>query len=600
MNNSQEPTPWMSPRIWRHPDAHFDGDEPLEELEVYTPERLRAIRAHGFDAIWLRGRLGELVENPIFPQLKNPLASQRMENLRQLIERGRTEGIEVYIFFNEPLALLDNHFFWDEYPELKGQPHFDRVRNRQLSALCTSTAPVIEYMSDGIRQIIRGLHNLGGVILITATENFSHCWSHYFRYDLNDGYTTPSEKPMQCPRCREREPASIVTELIGLWQSAAAEFSPAPKVIAWNWSWSIWYPDPQPEVIDNLPNGIALMSDWERGGTMDWRGQTISVDEYSMSYTGPSERFARSQEMAKKRGLPMNAKLQIGTTHEIATVPNLPLISNLHGKFRGLYERNVAGAMATWNFGCSLTLNSFAFGLFGRDPQKYSDQTRFFEDLIHEYFGDVDVQSLSQAWQKFAEAFANYPFSIGFLYGGPLNYAPALPLSLHYEAKPLGPSWIIHEPGERLEDCLGEFSLQQYIDSFADMTDAWAQGNALYQAALNQTTSAVATARHRFEEASCASMIECQLRSFLHVARFHQWRLRRISEQKLTPPCTLAPDDEARAIWLAERVNAVAALQLTERDARLGYHQEGKGYFYNPKMLRQKIAELDANLAELA
>ena len=42
---------------------------------------------------------------------------------------------------------------------------------------------------------------------------------------------------------------------------------------------------------------------------------------------------------ARERGLRVMAKLQLGTTHELATVPSLPLIGNLYDKARALRRR---------------------------------------------------------------------------------------------------------------------------------------------------------------------------------------------------------------------------------------------------------------------
>ncbi len=593
--------PFLSPRIWRCPDVDFSGDEPLQALQAYTPQVLEGIRSHGFDAIWLRGRLGDLVESTVFPELNDPKAAERIDNLRQLIERGKRAGVGVYLFFNEPLSLPDDHPFWKDHADLKGALHDNTLRKRQMAALCTSTPEVRRYMREGIDQVFGGLPGLAGVLLITATEHHTHCWSHYIRFGLNDGYTEPATGPLACPRCAEREPAEVVTELVTIWRDAARQAAAAgppevaPRVIAWNWSWSIWYPEPQREVIDRLPDGIELMADWERGGEMSQGGRTISVDEYSMAYPGPSLRFLESRKLAGQRGLPMHAKLQIGTTHEIATVPNLPLIPSLHQKFSGLREHDVAGVMATWNFGCGLTLNSFAFGLFTEEPDKYHDADQFYAQLCRRYFGEADPRPIVAAWQGFNEAFSHYPFSIRFLYVSPLNYAPAFPLSLTYEAKPLGPSWVGHIWGDRLEDCLGPYTLDGVIDGFAAMADRWQTAARLYEQAL-AADGDDEHARHHFEERSCAAMIGCQLRSFLHLAQFHRWRSQVIERLGLTPPCTVPLDDTGRALLVAERDNAREALALTQADRRLGYHQEGQVHMYDAASIQTKIAAISAVL----
>ena len=49
------------------------------------------------------------------------------------------------------------------------------------------------------------------------------------------------------------------------------------------------------------------------------------------------------RDLAASQGRPVHAKLQVGTTHEIATVSNLPLIPNLYKKTRRFRELDLGG-----------------------------------------------------------------------------------------------------------------------------------------------------------------------------------------------------------------------------------------------------------------
>src|SRR5699024_3703964 len=129
-----------------------------------------------------------------------------------------------------------------------------------------------------------------------------------------------------------------------------------------------------------------------------------------------------------------------------ATVPNLPLIKSLHTKMVNMTKSTVAGTMASWNFANSLTLNTFAFGMYQRNPKRYKDSTTFLNELGQKYFGLEDTTTLIAGWDKFDSSFASYPFSIPFVYFGPVNDGPAHILSLQYKAKEYGPSWLAHKP----------------------------------------------------------------------------------------------------------------------------------------------------------
>jgi len=73
---------WISPRIWRSPKSRFTKDEPLNCADVYTPETLKGIADQGFDAIWMRGRLWDLIRSEIYPELNESNAKKRIDSHR--------------------------------------------------------------------------------------------------------------------------------------------------------------------------------------------------------------------------------------------------------------------------------------------------------------------------------------------------------------------------------------------------------------------------------------------------------------------------------------------------------------------------------------
>lgn len=586
-----------APRIFRRPESDFSGDEPLQAASVYTDEALGQLTAHGFNGFWLRGKLRELMCSTVLPELNDPRREERIRDLRTVIDRGRVAGTGLYLYFNDPLALPADSSFWGAHPDLAGEPHTD-WGGPDMVALCLSVPLVARFLDEAAASVVRDLPGLAGVILITASEHHTHCWSHYIRYGLEDGITFPSVGPLRCPRCVRREPAELVAQIALAWRRAADAHAPACRVIAWNWSWSIWYREPQREVLDALPSGVAIMADWERGGQRAWQGRTIAVDEYSLGYSGPSERFLGSHTAAQGAGRPILAKLQIGTTHEVATVPNLPLLTNLHQKLVGLQDLGVAGFMGTWNFGSSLTLNTYAIRHFLDDPVAYRDRDRFLTTLAQTYLGTADPTAMIRAWECFAQAFEHYPFCIRFLYFSPLNDAPAHPLSFRYTAAPLGGSWEKHTLGDRLEDCLGGFTMEDVTDALADVDRGWRVGLRSYEQALcNLLPAARAEQLARaMDELRCAQMIGLQLRSAANLFRFHRERQILVERDGMTPPCDLPRTASLQRLMRDEIQNARAALPLVETDSRLGYHQEAHVHMYSAALIRDKLAQMEREL----
>jgi hypothetical protein len=576
-----------SPRLWRFGGSDFYGDEILAAADTHSDAALQPIAADGFTGFWLRGRLRELARTSLFPELGDAKVQARLRSLQTLIARARPHGLGLYLFFNDPLALRATDPFWKAHPDLAGQPFRD-FGGEEVVSLCLSTPSGKRWFEEAVESVLEALPGLGGVILITASEHHSHCWSHQALRGLDDGITEVATAPLTCARCRDREPADLVAQLVKTWSDASKRRSDPPNVIAWNWSWSMWYEDPQREVIERLPDGVTVMADWERGGQRPWRGRSLLVDEYSLGYAGPSERFLGSSRVARGRNLPVMAKLQLGATHELATVPNLPLMLSLHAKLAGMWEHGVSGFMGCWNFGCSHTLNTHAIRYFLERPEL--DASTFLEGLAASYFGEVETPRLLRAWRLFGEAFAAYPFSIRMLYWSPMNDAPAVPLTFRYEARPLGGSWMVHEQGDRLEDCLPPFSIEEAISSFGTMRERWAKGVNDYAEALGGSdASDERFRRNRREELSTAGMVLCHLQAMENISRFHGWRGMAMKRHGLKPPCDLPPDREALGLVSSQIEVAGRALELVREDDRLGWHQECHARFCSEGVLSAAI-----------
>lgn len=583
-------------RIWRRPESKFYGDEPLHAAEVYTSEALAKVQSHGFNAIWMRGRLYNLMQSTVLPELNSEDAAKRIASMREVIERGKRQGVGVYLFFNEPLGLREDHPLWQKHPELKGEPFRQPITNEVFYAMCTSSPLAMKFFRQAVDSLLEALPGLAGVILITATEVHSHCWSHTLRFPLNDGIDHNSSTEPACPRCKDREPSEIVLELLTTWRDAVRERAPKCNILAWSWSWSVWYQDPQAEIVSNLPEGVQLMIDWERGGKQNRNGQIIDIDEYSLSYPGPSERFLACQAAAPK-GTPVHTKLQLGTTHEIATVPNLPLIYSLHAKLQGMTKHNVAGTMGCWNFGSCLTLNTYAIKLYMQDPQKYEDADVFAADLAREYLGVDDTQTICEAWQTFGEAFLmHYPFSTEFLYWSPVNDAPGHPLSLKYEAKRLGPSWEAHDYHDDAGTCVNPYTVPEVADRLGEVAAKWRLGLALFEQAIASAPAGTAEQQtRRAQELSCVRMIGLQMQSAANFFRFHRRRLELTAGAN--SPCTLPADEQLLQIMREEVALAESCLPLVDADDRLGFHQEDHFRMYGSELIRTKIQAMQQEIA---
>jgi hypothetical protein len=427
------------------------------------------------------------------------------------------------------------------------------------------------------------------VILITACESLTHCWS---KSAVRKGAPPPT-----CPRCVVREPADVILELIQVWADVRREQASPFRILAWNWEWAYYYPDPQEPLSCHLPEGVELLLDIELGGMRTWRGKPQAIGEYSLSYAGPCQRFLATRAAVAARGTPVHAKIQINATHELCSVPNLPVLKTVHTKLKALLDHRVSGFMGCWSMACQYTLNTAALQLFLRDPSRASDEETFFADLAREYLGLRDTEPAARAWRQFSAAFEQYPFSIPMLYNGPHNDAPARRLSLRFEGKPAGRSWMPDEAGDDFTGVLQDFDIDDVVAGYSQMRDEWLAALPAYEAALENKDPDLTPEqqRHRREELSTARMLGVQIASITNVFRFARERGRIMKDRGLVAPCDLPRDPALLTIMRDEIANAARALPLVEADARLGFHDDC-GYKYNAAKIREKIAAVEAEL----
>ncbi len=394
-------------------------------------------------------------------------------------------------------------------------------------------------------------------------------------------------------------------ELLRIW-AEVSHCHPTPfRILAWNWEWSLWYPDPQLPLVAHLPEEVELLLGFEMGGTRRWQDRTIFVGEYALSSAGPCAQFLAARAAAADRGIPVHAKIELNNTHELRSVPNIPVLSTLHARFAAMTEAGIAGFMGCWTMGGALTLNTNALRVYLRDPARYRDEQTFLSVLARDYFGCRETEEIIRAWRCFSDAFMHYPFAVRILYYGPHNDAPARPLSLHFTGKPIGRSWMNDEPGDDLsllftadETDQSAFTLEEVIDGYQRLSDGWQAGLLPYAAALEEENaeSSAEQRRHRREELGCARMIGMQLRSIINVYRFFREQQRAMQALGLTAPCDIPPNDALRVIMADEHANIRQALPLLAADPRLGYHQDTGRHKYDMEMIQRKITQLTGEL----
>ncbi|WP_337175800.1 hypothetical protein [Paludisphaera sp.] len=539
----ERPATDAEPRIVSSYFATF-GDGLAEPGGDGFPDGLLAELAdQGVNGVWLHVVLRTLAPGgPDFPEFGEGWEN-RLANLRALVDRAKRHGIKVYLYLNEPRAMP--LAFYDDRPEMRG------VRDGEHATMCTSDPRVRSWLKSSVEHVTREVPGLGGVITITASENYTSCASH--------------GRIAECPRCSKRTAAEVIAEVNGIIDEGLRAGDPSTRLIAWDWGWLD--PAQAAATIAALPRGAYLqtVSEWDL--PIDRGGVKSKVGEYSLSAVGPGERAKLRWGLAKEAGLKTSAKLQLNVTWELASVPSIPAYDNVAELFRNLSAAEVDSMMLGWSLGGYPSPQIRVAQEFSRDPSATPDAV--LDRVAAERYGPEAVADVRRAWSAFSRAFREYPYG-GVVYTGPQHVGPAnIPF-----AEPTGyRATMVCFPYDAIDDWRGPYPAEVFADQFGKVASGWAEGlPALRDAVAKAPAELRATAELDLGVAEAAGL---HFESVANQARFVMARE--------------AGDREAMARLLdADARAAVALYSLARRDSRLGF-EASNHYFYRPLDLVEKV-----------
>lgn len=560
------PTSGFSPRFGYSYFALF-GDPLMEpEIDPLPNGYLARMVASGMDSTWIHIVLSKITPFPWDPAVSAHW-EQRLENLKKLVARAKSQGIGIYLYLNEPRNLPLR--FFDKYPDLKG------VLADDMAALCTSHPDVQKYLTDSMAMITETIPDLGGFFSITASENATNCWSH------GEG--------AGCPRCSKRKPSAVIVELNTIYQQGIEHgiknyeqksgkvFSErTPQLIVWDWGWSGSLAE---EIIPALPQKVALMSvsEWdlpiERGGIKN------TIGEYSISAIGPGPRAQHHWEIARKRGLKTIAKIQAGNTWEIAAVPYNPAMENVATHAANLREAKVNGMMLGWTLGGYPSPNLEIVAAIGND--KSLTPLQVMEMVAKRLYGMAGA-AVVEAWRQYSIAFSEFPFGEG-LYYAPMQVGPANLLW----GQPTGfAATMVGIPYDAVSTWVGNYPVKVFIDQMDKIADGFDQGLLQLRKQIIGITLQKDERKALNDECNVAETVAIHCRSVANQVKFITLRnlLSTEKDENERQTAIIGIENILRnEILLAKRMHALQCM-----DSRLGY-EASNHYFYTPSDLIEKI-----------
>ena len=551
----------------------FFIDELMNDVDYYPEEYLNKLAHEGINGLWLTMYFFDM-PSTVFPSHGKD-AAKRFAKLQKTVEKCARYGIKIYVFFSEPKFFMDN-FEPHAYPcdSAKDHPELRQLHDR----FCLSTEAGKRFIRESIEALFSNVHGLGGFINIMFGEDNGTC-PGLFSFEYAE----------HCPECSRRGGPAVYREQALIMYEAMKKYSPESEFLAWFYapgsrdgSKTARYMD---EIEKAWPEECFFLYNFESGGMAEQLGKVRTVFDYSLAYVGPSKQFADMTKRCAKKA----AKLQVGCSHEDASVPFIPVPSNLYEKYKFLHEHDVTAAMQCWYFGNYPGLMNQAAGELSFAPFPASEK-EFLEALAAPDWRK-NASRVAEAWSHFASAYRKFPMNICFEWYGPLHHCIAWPWHLFPVDEPLAPSWLIHQfpeiSGDRIGECLGfHHNLSDAITIVQQMDEEWEKGSAI----MRELQAEYIENPDRTGDIGIALAVGLQIRSTLNTLRFYDARERmfRTGVSELGFMEMLVRD---------EIVNTLRMKDLCLRDPRLGYHSEAEAFLFHPERL-EKRKELLAVLLE--
>ena len=557
----------------------FYIDELTNDVDYYPEEYLNKLAHEGVNGLWLTMYFRDLPSS-VFPG-RGKDAEKRFSKLRLTVERCARYGIRIYVFLSEPKFFGNTDYaipFKDaaEHPEIVG------AKIDGFGLFCVSTEAGRKYLAESTEQIFRAVPKLGGIINIMQGEDNGSCVAH--------NTSSPDTREGRCPLCSQRDFADINCDLAKLYSDIIHKYNPEAEYIGW------FYAPTQRDgsafmhrllhVAEKWPDCATLMFNFESGGTAWQLNKKRIVFDYSLAYVGPSELFAESTAKSPRSG----AKIQVGCSHENASVPFIPVPENLYDKYKFMHEHGVSAVMQCWYFGNYPGMMNKAAGelSFEPFPEKADD---FLTALARPDWGR-NAAEVAKAWNFFSQGYRQFPANLMFEWFGPLHHCIAWPLHLFPVDEPISPSYLLkHFPevsGDRIGECLGyQHTLPEALELCRAMSNSWQKGVEILEAFRQEYADNLP----RLADINLAKAIGLQMKSTVNLLHFYQLR----EEMLFTRHDNL---NEMKAVVRDEIVNTREMLELCRKDSRLGYHSEAEGYLFFPEKLSARITLLQELLEE--
>ena len=572
--------PWLRNRISRCffgpiKRPPFNRDELADDIDYYPDEYLKRLAREGVNGLWLTGELRELAETSFTK--RDPLAERRIAKLNRTVEKCAKYDIKTWLFMIEPKIVPVDDPLVHAHPELFSQS--THYRGRDCLVMCSSKPECRRYLEEAARDVFTRVPGLGGFINISHGERTTSCLSYLYATNDFRGH-------FQCPHCTKVPPWKVHCQTLGALAAGMKSANPNAEAITWP-----YHSMPQPtraewvkELADHVPPGCIFQYNFESGALKEQLGKMRPGGDYWLSWEGPSDNFREMARHVRAKEPRLSAKIQVGCSHEVATVPFVPAPGLLYRKFKAMKDVGVTDVMMCWYFGNYPGVMNKAAGWLAYEDFAAEEETSFLLRLARDDWGE-EAPRVVRVWQAIADGYRNYPMSNCFQYYGPVHAGIAWPLYPDISAKPLEPTWEPYRnmSGDVIGECLENHTLDEALSLLRRATDRFDS----VRADVDSLARTFAGDKEREGDVRVMRALSIQFAAAREVLAFYAARRDR--------------DIDGMCAALAKsRDLTKEMIPLAEVDSRLGFHSEAESHLYHPALLKWRLSALDRAERRLA
>ena len=585
--------PWLENRISRCffgpiKRPPFNRDELMDDIDYYPEAYLAQLRDEGVNGLWLTVEFRDLVETSF--NHRHPTAAKRLAKLRRTVGKCAKYGLGIWVFAIEPRCGNTSPEFYAANTNLFAKAYWPPCDDWD-HLTCPSLPGSRRYLKEALKDLFTEVPGLKGFINITYGERWTTCLSQFPCCEKS------VPRPQLCSRCEKRQPWEILNDILVPMRDGIREGNPKAEFISW-----FYMPEPCAERDDwvydcvrHFPKGVSFQMNFESGVVSEQAGRPRIGGDYWLSQPGPSAVFRRAAEVARESGTRLAAKIQVSTSHEMATVPYVPVPGLLYRKFKAMRDCDVRDAMYCWYFGCNPGLMNRAAGMLACED--FADgEDAFLGRLAAQDWG-VDAPRMARLWKRFSDAYIHYPLGNMMQYYGPFHDGVVWELHPDLDLRPLPRSWQRDRAdGDTIGECLEGFDLDEAC-SLAERMCVELEDTSDLDALAAKYAGDV----RRSRELGVMQSFRILCRSGRDILKFYRARRDAVFASRLRHDNAEALRQVREMTLLATGAKAHAAqiLPLCERDSRLGFHSEAETYKFHPELLKWRQLSLDRTLARL-